>query len=282
MTLKAYAKINLRLKVLGITENSYHLLQMVNAKIGLYDKIVIKKNRQKTIDIDMPYVEKEDNLIYKVAKKMFDLYNLPGGIYIKVKKNIPLGSGLAGGSSDAAVVIKAINRIYKLDLTKEDLRKIAIEFGTDIVYCLDNRLAFVEGIGEHITLLNKKVQSDVLIINPNFSVLTKDIFNSFDENGVYSKGSSIDAIEKINIEDMLENDLEETTFRLYPVVKTVKEEIKNRGFNKVLMTGTGPTLFVLGNKKELKKLYKIYNIKYKTYLTKIINMRSSYGRTKNN
>lgn len=271
MTLKAYAKINLRLKVLGITENSYHLLQMVNAKIGLYDKIVIKKNRQKTIDIDMPYVEKEDNLIYKVAKKMFDLYNLPGGIYIKVKKNIPLGSGLAGGSSDAAVVIKAINRIYKLDLTKEDLRKIAIEFGTDIVYCLDNRLAFVEGIGEHITLLNKKVQSDVLIINPNFSVLTKDIFNSFDENGVYSKSLSIDAIEKINIEDMLENDLEETTFRLYPVVKTVKEEIKNRGFNKVLMTGTGPTLFVLGNKKELKKLYKIYNTKYKTYLTKIIN-----------
>ncbi len=274
MKIKAYAKINLRLKVLGTTTNSYHLLQMVNSKVGLYDEVIIKKIRQKTIDIDMPYVSKEDNLVYKVALKMFNLFNLPGGIYIKIKKNIPIGAGLAGGSSDAAAVINAINKMYKLNLKIDELRSIALEFGTDIVYCLENKLALVEGIGEKITILKRKIKSDILIINPNFSVLTKEIFTSFDENKIYSDKLTIDKIESLSIEELLENDLEKTTFRLYPDVEKLKESLKNNGFKNVLMTGTGATLFVLGNKKELKGLYKKYQKEYKDYniyLTKIIN-----------
>ena len=274
MKIKAYAKINLRLKVLGTTTNSYHLLQMVNSKVGLYDEVIIKKIRQKTIDIDMPYVSKEDNLVYKVAFKMFNLFNLPGGIYIKIKKNIPIGAGLAGGSSDAATVINAINKMYKLNLKIDELRSIALDFGTDIVYCLENKLALVEGIGEKITILKRKIKSDILIINPNFSVLTKEIFTSFDENKIYSDKLTIDKIESLSIEELLENDLEKTTFRIYPDVKKLKESLKNNGFKNVLMTGTGATLFVLGNKKELKGLYKKYQKEYKDYniyLTKIIN-----------
>jgi 4-diphosphocytidyl-2-C-methyl-D-erythritol kinase len=274
MKIKAYAKINLRLKVLGTTTNSYHLLQMVNSKVGLYDEVIIKKIRQKTIDIDMPYVSKEDNLVYKVALKMFNLFNLPGGIYIKIKKNIPIGAGLAGGSSDAATVINAINKMYKLNLNIDELRSIALEFGTDIVYCLENKLALVEGIGEKITILKRKIKSNVLIINPNFSVLTKEIFTLFDENKIYSDKLTIDKIESLSIEELLENDLEKTTFRLYPDVEKLKESLKNNGFKNVLMTGTGATLFVLGNKKELKGLYKKYQKEYKDYniyLTKIIN-----------
>lgn len=274
MKIKAYAKINLRLKVLGITTNSYHLLQMVNSKVGLYDEVIIKKIRQKTIDIDMPYVSKEDNLVYKVAIKMFNLFNLPGGIYIKIKKNIPIGAGLAGGSSDAATVINAINKMYKLNLNIDELRSIALEFGTDIVYCLENKLALVEGIGEKITILKREIKSDILIINPNFSVLTKEIFTLFDENKIYSDTLTIDKIESLSIEELLENDLEKTTFRIYPDVKKLKESLKNNGFKNVLMTGTGATVFVLGNKKELKGLYKKYQKEYKDYniyLTKIIN-----------
>ena len=274
MRTKAYAKINLRLKVLGITENSYHLLQMVNCKIKLHDEIIIKKTKEKTIDVDMPGVKKEDNLVFKVANKMFDLYNLPGGIKIKIKKNIPMEAGLAGGSSDAATVMSAINKIYKLNLKITELRKIALEFGTDIVYCLENKLAVVGGIGEIITPIKKKIKSSVLVINPNISVLTKDVFKKFDENNDFSEGLTIEEIEKTLIEDLLENDLEKITFNIYPAVKNLKEELKKEGLKNVLMTGTGSTVYVLGNKKDLKRVYLKYKNKYsdyKIYLSKIIN-----------
>ena len=114
MRTKAYAKVNLRLKVLGKNDNSYHLLQMVNTKIGLYDILNIKKTKKRVIDVLMDGVSQENNLIYKVACRMFELYNLPGGLKIKVIKNIPLAAGLAGGSADAAATINAINKMPKI------------------------------------------------------------------------------------------------------------------------------------------------------------------------
>lgn len=272
MKIKAYAKINLRLKVLGITDNSYHLLQMVNSKIGLYDGIIIKKVKEPIIDINMPYISKEDNLVYKVVKKMFEIYNLPNGIMIKIKKNIPIGAGLAGGSTDAASVMIAISKIYKLNISIEELRNIALEFGTDIVYCLENKLALVEGIGEKITTLDRKIKSDILIINPNINISTKEIFNLFDENKNYSSKLSKEEIENLPIEDLLSNDLEEITFSKYQDVREIKKELKEKKIENVLMTGSGSTVFVLGKKKELKKIYNEYKEKgYYIYLTKIIN-----------
>ena len=253
MKTKAYAKINLRLKVLGITNNSYHLLQMVNSKIGLYDEIIIKKIKEPIIDINMPQISKEDNLVYKVVKKMFDIYNLPNGLMIRIKKNIPLGAGLAGGSTDAASVMLAINKMYKLNISVEKLRNIALEFGTDIVYCLENKLALVEGIGEKITILDRKIKSDILLINPNINISTQKIFNLFDENKNYSSELTKGDIENLPIEDLLSNDLEKTTFNEYPDVRKIKEELKEKEIENVLMTGTGSTVFVLGKKKELKR-----------------------------
>ena len=265
MIIKAFAKINLRLKVLGITDNYYHNLQMVNCKINLFDKIVIKKIKEKNIIIDMPLVKKEENLVYKIAKKMFEQYNLPNGIYIKIKKNIPIGAGLAGGSADGAAVINAIDKIYKLNLSLEEKRNIALLFGTDIVYCLEEKIALVEKIGDKITNLERVINSNILIINPNFSVLTKDIFRSYDEENLFSKELSLEEIEKMPLDEMIDNDLEEVVFKKYPEVKELKINLKKKGYKYTSMSGSGPTIFVLGNKRTLKKLYCSLKKEYKDY-----------------
>ncbi len=272
MRIKAYAKVNLRLKVLGKWPNSYHLLQMVNTKIGLYDVLNIKKTKKQVIDVCMDGVTKDNNLIYKVAYKMFELYHLPGGLKIKVNKNIPLAAGLAGGSADAAATINAINKMYKLNLNIETLRKIALEFGTDIVYCLENKLSLVSGIGERIEHLQRNIKSDILIINPNFSIFTKDIFELYDYNGKYSESLEKDKIELLELDELLVNDLEGIVFDKYPQLENLKKDILRENKIKVLMTGTGPTLFVLGNKRSLTKIYSKYKNKdCFLYLTKIIN-----------
>ncbi len=268
MIVKAYAKINLRLKVLGIDERRYHFLQMLNAKIGLHDILKIKRIKTPNIIVEMAGVSQENNLVYKVAKEMFEKYHLKGGIYIKIKKNIPFGAGLGGGSADAAVVIKTMNKMYNLNLSKETLQKIAFKFGTDIVYCLENELALVEGFGEKITILNRKIKSDVLIINPKIEISTKDIYNKYDSLKKYSEKLDKEEFENIELKKMLDNDLEECVFLEYPKIKKIKEEIIREGFGHVLMSGSGSTIFVLGEKQNLKQLYKKYQ-EYNVYLTKI-------------
>ncbi|MBQ8292989.1 MAG: 4-(cytidine 5'-diphospho)-2-C-methyl-D-erythritol kinase [Bacilli bacterium] len=272
MKVKAYAKINLRLKVLGLNKEGYHLLQMVNTKIGLFDVITIKKLTNKEIVVDMDFVPRDDNLVYKVVKKMFEEFNLPGGIYIKIKKNIPLGAGLGGGSSDAAMVILAVNKLYKLSLDKKTLQELSLLFGTDIVYCLEEGLALVEGIGEKITKLNRKIKSWVLIINPNIELSTKDIYTKYDLDNKYSIKNELCEIEEMKLDALLENDLEKVVFKEYPLVSSLKEELINSGNPLTLMSGSGSTIFVLNSPNKIRKLYKQYKSKYpnyKIYITKI-------------
>lgn len=265
MKIKAHAKINLRLKVLGINEQKYHLLQMVNAKIGLFDKIIIKKLKKQSIIIDMPQIKTENNIVYKVVKNMFKEYQLSGGIYIKIKKNIPFGAGLAGGSADAASVILALDKIYKLNLTKEELQKEALKVGTDIVYCLENDICLVEGIGEKVQNFKKKIKRNVLLINPNIIVSTKEIYELYDEEKTYSYALTKEELHNLSFYDLLQNDLEPVVFKKYPIIKDLKEELIKEIELPVLMSGSGSTMFVLGNKKELKKWYKVYKRKYPNY-----------------
>lgn len=265
MRLKAHAKINLRLKILGINEQNYHLLQMINVKIGLYDEVIIKKIKQSKIIIDMPGVVKEENIVYLVAERMFEKYQLPGGVCIKIKKKIPFGAGLGGGSTDAASIILAINQLYKLNLSKEDKQNIALEFGTDIVYCLENNPCLVERIGEKIIPFEKKIDKRALLINPNLVVSTKDIYNLYDNTNNYSKSHSLNELYQMSLENMLENDLEEVVFSQYPVIKNLKERIVKDTNLPVLMSGSGSTIFVLGDKKELKKWYRVYKKEYPQY-----------------
>lgn len=267
---KSYAKINLRLKVVGINDDNYHLLQMVNTKINFYDVLKFKKTKEKIINVYMKDVKQEENLVYRVASYMFNKYSLPGGLDIKIKKNIMIGAGLAGGSANAATTINAINKLYNLNLNIDEKRKIASRFGTDIIYCLDNYPALVEGIGEKIKPFNISTKQNILIINPNIIIATKDIYNQYDALYKYSAPLDKEVLESLDLKKLLENDLEQVVFAKYPQILNLKNQLLEYSSN-VLMSGSGSTIYVIDELKTLKKIYKeikkIYP-EYKYVLTK--------------
>ena len=261
---KSYAKINLRLKVVGINDNGYHLLQMVNTKVNFYDILKFKKTKKKEINVYMKEVKQEENLVYSVASYMFNKYNLPGGLDIKIKKNIMIGAGLAGGSANAASTINVIDKLYKLNLNINEKRDIASLFGTDIIYCLDNYPALFEGIGEVIHPFNLSDKKNVLIINPNIKISTKDIYNQYDALYEYSKPLDKDTLESFDLKSLLENDLEQVVFTSYPQILNLKKQILEYSPN-VLMSGSGSTIYVIDEKKILKKIYKEMKKTYPEY-----------------
>ncbi len=283
MVTKAYSKINLRLKVLGKTTNNYHLLQMVNAKTCLYDSIKFKKTKQSKIIVKQKALASSENTIFKVLNLMFEKYHLSGGIIVTVKKRIPYSAGLAGGSVDAAATIKAINYLYSLNLSLDAMKKIALCIGTDTVYALHDDICLVEGIGEQITPLNYSLNEDILIINPNIELSTKEIYSLY-PSSEYSAPTKKEELEQLSLAKMLENDLEKVVLIKYPVVFQLKTHLQSITKLPVLMSGSGPSIYIIGELKELKaiskKIKKKYP-KYKRYLTKIKGVL--YGReSKNN
>lgn len=271
MVVKSYAKINLRLKVTGINEKNYHLLQMINTKINFFDILRFKKTKNKELNIYMKEVKKEDNLIYKVADYMFNKYNLPGGLDISVKKNIMIGAGLAGGSTNAATTIHAIDKMYKLNLTIFEKREIASLFGADITYCLENNPAIVEGIGEQIIPFDYKYEKNILIVNPNIAVSTKEVFSKYDSCHNFSKPLSEKELSNLSLKDLLANDLETVVLEENNQIKDLKECLCQCSPH-VLMSGSGSTIYAIDKAKNLKEIAKKINTIYPEYiciLTKI-------------
>ena len=166
MKIRAYAKINLALDVISKREDGYHELEMIMAPITLHDLIYInviedgiKIESNSTI---MPVDQR--NIMYKVAVLMKERYRIKKGIKIYVYKHIPTQAGLAGGSADGAAVIKAINKLFHLNLTNEQMAAIGKEVGADIPFCIYQKLALVSGIGEKLSFIDQSFECKVLLV----------------------------------------------------------------------------------------------------------------------
>ena len=156
MKIKAYAKINISLDIVGKRESDgYHLLKMIMQNIDLYDEISIEKQKEGiTITCNKNYVPTDSrNLAYKAASLFKETYNIKDGVHIDIVKNIPVSAGLAGGSTDAAAVLKLMNKIFEVNVSDEELMDIGLKLGADIPYCINGGTALCEGIGEKITTL---------------------------------------------------------------------------------------------------------------------------------
>ena len=154
--LKARAKINLGLDVIGRRENGYHDVRMVMQTVGLYDRIIMTRIPEEEIRIKtnigfLPV--NENNLVYKAIMLMKNKYKLDGGIEVDLNKFIPVAAGMAGGSSDAASALFGMNRLYELNLPMGELMNIGVEIGADVPYCIMRGTALAEGIGEKLTRL---------------------------------------------------------------------------------------------------------------------------------
>lgn len=225
---------------------------MVMQSIDLYDKINIIKNRTGKINIktNLSFLPTgPDNLVYKAAKLLMDEFEIPDGVDIDLYKFIPVAAGMAGGSTDAAAVLKGINTLFGLGLNDEELKVRGAKLGADIPYCIMGGTALAEGIGEKLTKLKDCPRCYVVIGKPGISVSTKYVYEHLvlDENTVHPDIDGI--IDSINNEDIygvagrLSNVLESVTENAYPVIKDIKELMIREGAINAIMSGSGPTVF---------------------------------------
>ena len=259
MKKKAYAKLNLSLNIINKNDNGYHNVSMVLQSINIYDLIKIKKNKSNNIKIfsNNNLIPTDDNnLAYKMAKLLFDLYKINHGIDIIIKKNIPISAGLAGGSADAAATLLIINKIFKLNISKERMINIASKIGSDVPFCIFNNLFHATGTGTTLTEIKTRLpKCFFLIIHPNFSVATPFMYNKIDEiNYSLYTNSSYDLINEIkkgnlyNISSKINNTFELISYDLFKETKIIKDFlIENNAIN-AMMSGSGPTMYGIYDK----------------------------------
>ena len=277
---KAPAKINLALDIIGKYEDNYHNLSMVMTTVDLYDRIIIQKiNEDKIILESNRYYLPNDrrNLVYKAAQIMKEKYNYDKGLKIYIDKKIPIAAGLAGGSSNAAATIRAINKLFKLELSLDEMINVGKEIGSDVPFCLYNKTALVEGKGEIIKPLPIPPKCWIILVKPHFGVSTKEIFakvklNSLEHPNVNEVVKAINNKDYYNLCKSIGNALEEVTFSKYKEVKIIKEKLLYLGVDAALMSGSGPTVFglVLKERKAKKIINSLDKNQYETHAVRIL------------
>lgn len=253
MEIKAYAKINIALDIVGKRDDGYHLLRMIMQTIDLYDIIKIEKiDSEIKIKCNKNYVPTDErNLAYKAAKLFKETYSIKEGVYIDLIKNIPVSAGLAGGSTDAAAVLKLMNKIFNVNASDNELKKIAVKLGADVPYCITGGTALCEGIGEKITQLKPFKDKIIVLIKPPFGVSTKEVYNNFDLSKVIFHPKIEDLIENMESDNIyfiannMKNLLENVTLRKHRIISNIKEEVRLNGAIGAMMSGSGPTVFAL-------------------------------------
>lgn len=252
MKIKAYAKINISLDIVGKREcDGYHLLKMIMQNIDLYDEISIEKQKSGiTISCNKSYVPTDSrNLAYKAASLFKDTYNIEDGVHIDITKNIPVSAGLAGGSTDAAAVLKTMNKIFKVNASNEELMELGLKLGADIPYCINGGTALCEGIGEKITTLAPFKDKILVLVKPSFGVSTKEVYKAFnlDRVRVHPKTENlIEAMEQDNlyyVANNMKNLLENVTLRKHNILIKIKEDMNRYGAVGSMMSGSGPSVF---------------------------------------
>ena len=285
--LKALAKINLGLDVLRRKEDGYHEVKMIMQTINLHDQIHLKKIEEDEIRIhtNLYYLpNNENNLAYKAAKMLKDEFHLPGGVFINLKKSIPVAAGMAGGSSDAAAVLFGMNKMYGLKLSMQELMDRGVKLGADVPYCIMRGTALAEGIGEKLTKLPAMPKCHILIAKPPINVSTKFVYENLHANDLKPEDhppvdTQIEALQEGDLEKLVANMgnvLERVTVPEYPVIDEIRQLMLDSGALGAMMSGSGPTVFgIFTSYAKAKEAYKKVE---KSGLSKQIYLTTPYNQ----
>ena len=249
----APAKINLFLKILSKRADGYHCLQSIFQLIDLYDEIYFKKRKDNKIitQYNVESIKKENDLCLKAAELILKDFNF--GVDIIVRKNIPIGGGLGGGSSDAATTLLALNKLFNLNYEKKKLMTFGLALGADVPFFINGINAWVEGIGEKLSPISID-ENEYLLFVPNIHISTQSIFKDFK---LTKKSIPLKIATSINdvAQDQMHNDLHGTILEIYPKLRDLFNWLKEYGEPKI--TGTGSTLFMKSNNvKDIKNINK--------------------------
>lgn len=287
LSLNARAKINITLDVLGKRPDGYHELVMIMQTVALCDRIRLQSGAGDDIiriSSNLPYLPTDGrNAAYKAAELFFMKTGIKNdGVFIGVHKKIPVAAGLAGGSSDAAAVLKGLNRLYRAGLPQERLMEIGKEIGSDVPYCIAGGTALATGRGEIVQPLPPMPGFHVVVVKPPFSLSTAKVFQSV----VCEKITEHPDTESV-VRAIREKDTAGVARRMYNVLEgfvpsgtiaALKEQLLAGGAEGALMSGSGPSVFGLFSERRLAEAaYKKLRRRYRdTFLTEIADAGGAY------
>lgn len=255
--LYAPAKVNFRLDVLKKRPDGYHELRMIMQRIDLCDEIEISTRQEPGISLSClhPYVPQDNrNIVWKAAEEMLQLSAKDVGIDIKMKKNIPVGAGLGGGSSDAATTLMGLNDLLGTGLTDPQLITIGLKLGADVPFFIYKKPAVAEGVGENLRPLEHIPKLWLVLVNPAIHVSTSWVYRNLNLTSekvaaklpfLYKSAADVCSI--------LANDLESVTISKYPVIARIKEKLMAAGAYGALMSGSGSTVFAVFDSEDAAK-----------------------------
>ena len=269
------AKVNIGLKILNPRDDGYHDIATVFQEIDLFDIINISKNSEYcNFNSNVTWLrnDKENLCIvaYEIMKNNFDI----NGIDIDLIKNIPRGSGLGGGSSNAANVLKGIRSLYNLKISDSDLEEISTQIGADVPFFIRGSAQVGEGIGDILTPLKTKINGKYLIIIPDIEIDTSWAYSKF-KNDLDSSSSSINFASLSNEKTsglgrlkFFENDFESIVVPTYPEIGKIKKALLAQGAEFASLSGSGSTVFgIFNDDASLNNAFSYFSPKYKTFIT---------------
>jgi len=284
MVLKSCGKINVGLKIINEREDGYHNIETIFYPVNIFDEIDFQLSKSSKgfnslhLKSDKSYIPPDkSNTCYKAITNFFKLFLIKDcfDIFVNIRKNIPVGGGLGGGSSDAASIIKALTRYFNINISenRNEIMKVALSVGSDVPFFLISKPCFAAGRGDILKLLPEfKLNYRILLVNPNLHISTKWAYENYILNNSISNMSPLKDITKFDLSEYnFENDFEEVVFKKYPELKEIKDTMKNNGAVYSSLSGSGATMFGFYNfsdEKNLSACYKKFKeLNYFTYIS---------------
>ncbi len=276
--LQARAKINLTLDVNERLKNGYHGVEMIMQQIDLSDEVRITAHQKRgpvRVDSNTDIVPRgEENIAYRAAQLIRDMYGIDRQVTIEIKKNIPLAAGLGGGSADAAVVVTGLNSVWDLNLGLAEMMELGSGLGADVPFCIMGGTALARGIGDILTPIHCALPLDLLLVKPDFSVSTAWAYQNLDIEAVNKRPDNPGMVEalrqgyKKGIADRMVNVLEGVTALRHPEIIGIKGLMMDNGALGAVMSGSGPTVVGLyEDKNKAQAAADFFKTRYKEVIT---------------
>ncbi len=251
MNVKAYAKINLGLHIVGKRQDGYHDIETIFHRINLFDELNIENSADISISCSNTSLPTDSaNLCWKAVELLRKESGITQGAKIGIKKSIPVGAGLGGGSSDAAAVLTALNIMWNLSLDKAILCGLALQLGSDVPFFLEKSSAYAEGRGEKLVPMELNLPYWIVLVHPNIHVSTPWAYTRLAEyrNGIFPQRPQLN--DRIGLSPaagvlQADNDFEEIVFTEHQKIRKIKLQLKELGAVLSLMSGSGSTMFGL-------------------------------------
>lgn len=247
MIVKAPAKINIGLNIVNKRDDGYHDLETLFYPIEkLFDVLTIEENNSlEIISNSEELTNVEDNLIFKAVKLLENITREKINVKIILEKNIPIGGGLGGGSSDAAATLKGVNKLLELNLPTEELKTLALKLGSDVPFFIEGKPAFGFSRGEILEETGLQLNAPILLVNPSLHISTAKAFSAISPKQPEERIKEIISgnPEPKSWQNKITNDFEPWAFSEFPVLKEIKEALYAGGADFALMSGTGATLY---------------------------------------